>query len=130
MFVNTVKVSIHSEIIAVSSILCMCLIFLHYRFTKNLSADKINLSTFKGEGELSNLELDEDVLTELLELPSWLRLTSAWCNRVSFRIQWTKLKSVPIFLVSFAVNMVVLIVFTIQNFIITLMYFNIVFYCS
>ncbi|XP_012267843.2 UHRF1-binding protein 1-like isoform X1 [Athalia rosae] len=68
------------------------------RFTKNLSADKINLSTFKGEGELTNLELDEIVLTDLLELPSWLRLTSAWCNRVTFRIQWTKLKSVPIFL--------------------------------
>ncbi|XP_011862998.1 PREDICTED: UHRF1-binding protein 1 isoform X1 [Vollenhovia emeryi] len=68
------------------------------RFTKNLSADKINLSTFKGEGELSNLELDEIVLTDLLELPSWLRLTNAWCNKVSFRIQWTKLKSVPIFL--------------------------------
>ncbi|KAG5322263.1 UH1BL protein, partial [Pseudoatta argentina] len=70
----------------------------YYRFTKNLSADKINLSTFKGEGELSNLELDETVLTDLLELPSWLRLTNAWCNKVSFRIQWTKLKSVPIFL--------------------------------
>lgn len=68
------------------------------RFIKNLSADKINLSTFKGEGELSNLELDEIVLTDLLELPSWLRLTNAWCNKVSFRIQWTKLKSVPIFL--------------------------------
>ncbi|XP_015435218.1 PREDICTED: UHRF1-binding protein 1 [Dufourea novaeangliae] len=68
------------------------------RFTKNLSADKINLSTFKGEGELSNLELDETVLTDLLELPSWLRLTNAWCNKVSFRIQWTKLRSVPIFL--------------------------------
>ncbi|EFN85936.1 UHRF1-binding protein 1-like isoform X2 [Harpegnathos saltator] len=68
------------------------------RFTKNLSADKINLSTFKGEGELTNLELDEIVLTDLLELPSWLRLTNAWCNKVSFRIQWTKLKSVPIFL--------------------------------
>lgn len=71
----------------------------YYRFTKNLSADKINLSTFKGEGELTNLELDETVLTDLLELPSWLRLTNAWCNKVSFRIQWTKLKSVPIFLV-------------------------------
>ncbi|XP_078033490.1 bridge-like lipid transfer protein family member 3B isoform X3 [Augochlora pura] len=68
------------------------------RFTKNLSADKINLSTFKGEGELSNLELDEIVLTDLLELPSWLRLTNAWCNKVSFRIQWTKLRSVPIVL--------------------------------
>ncbi|XP_014232860.1 UHRF1-binding protein 1-like isoform X2 [Trichogramma pretiosum] len=69
------------------------------RFTKNLSADKINLSTFKGEGELTNLELDEAVLTDLLELPSWLRLTSAWCNKVTFRIQWTKLKNVPIFLI-------------------------------
>ncbi|XP_047351332.1 UHRF1-binding protein 1-like isoform X1 [Vespa velutina] len=68
------------------------------RFTKNLSADKINFSTFKGEGELTNLELDEIVLTDLLELPSWLRLTNAWCNKVSFRIQWTKLKSVPILL--------------------------------
>ncbi|KYN07307.1 UHRF1-binding protein 1-like protein [Cyphomyrmex costatus] len=71
---------------------------MYYRFTKNLSADKINLSTFKGEGELSNLELNETVLTDLLELPSWLRLTNAWCNKVSFRIQWTKLKSVPIVL--------------------------------
>ncbi|XP_031847066.1 bridge-like lipid transfer protein family member 3B isoform X2 [Nomia melanderi] len=68
------------------------------RFTKNLSADKINLSALKGEGELSNLELDETVLTDLLELPSWLRLTNAWCNKVSFRIQWTKLRSVPIYL--------------------------------
>ncbi|XP_057672288.1 bridge-like lipid transfer protein family member 3B [Diorhabda carinulata] len=66
------------------------------RFTKNLSADKINLSTFKGEGELSNLELNEVVLMDLLELPSWLSLKQAWCNKVTFRIPWTKLKSVPI----------------------------------
>ncbi|XP_018565221.1 UHRF1-binding protein 1-like [Anoplophora glabripennis] len=77
------------------------------RFTKNLSADKINLSTFKGEGELSNLELNEIVLTDLLELPSWLRLTKAWCNKVSFRIPWTKLKSVPIILSLDEVNITV-----------------------
>lgn len=71
-------------------------ISLGFRYTKNLSSDKINISTFKGEGELTNLQLDEDVLTELLELPSWLRLTSAWCNHISFRISWAKLKSVPI----------------------------------
>lgn len=70
------------------------------RFTKGLSADKINLSTFKGEGELCNLELDENVLTDLLELPAWLKLTHAVCSRVSFRVPWTKLKSVPIHLVS------------------------------
>ncbi|XP_037882475.1 UHRF1-binding protein 1-like isoform X4 [Glossina fuscipes] len=76
-------------------------------YTKNLSSDKINLSTFRGEGELSNLQLDEAVLTELLELPSWLRLTSAWCNHVSFRISWTKLKSVPIYLTLDEVNITV-----------------------
>ena len=68
----------------------------HFRFAKNLSHDQIHLSTLKGEGELKNLELNEEVLTELLELPSWLRLSGATCNRVSVRIQWTKLKSVPI----------------------------------
>ena len=73
------------------------LYFYHFlRYTKNLSSDKINISTFRGEGELSNLELDENVLTELLELPSWLRLTSAWCNHITFRISWAKLKSTPI----------------------------------
>lgn len=70
-----------------------------FRYTKNLSSDKINISTFGGEGELSNLQLDEKVLTELLELPGWLKLTSAWCNHVSFKISWTKLKSTPITLV-------------------------------
>ena len=63
-----------------------------------MSHDQIQLSALKGEGELKNLELNEEVLTELLELPSWLRLSGATCNRVAVRIQWTKLKSVPIHL--------------------------------
>ncbi|XP_035780445.1 UHRF1-binding protein 1-like [Anopheles albimanus] len=77
------------------------------RYTKNLSPDKVNLSAFRGEGELSNLQLDENVLTELLELPAWLRLTSAWCNHVSFRISWTKLKSTPIVLTLDEVNITI-----------------------
>uniref|UniRef100_A0A182K919 Chorein_N domain-containing protein n=1 Tax=Anopheles christyi TaxID=43041 RepID=A0A182K919_9DIPT len=76
-------------------------------YTKNLSPDKVNLSAFRGEGELSNLQLDENVLTELLELPAWLRLTSAWCNHVSFRISWTKLKSTPIVLTLDEVNITI-----------------------
>ncbi|CAG7723422.1 unnamed protein product [Allacma fusca] len=68
------------------------------RFVKNLSSDKISLSTFKGEGELTNLELDEIVLTDLLALPSWMKLTHATCNKACIRIPWTKLKSVPILL--------------------------------
>lgn len=82
------------------SYFCLSFPCLLRSYTKNLSADKVNLSAFRGEGELSNLQLDENVLTDLLELPAWLRLTSAWCNHVSFRISWTKLKSTPITLVS------------------------------
>ncbi|KAK3796295.1 hypothetical protein RRG08_041609 [Elysia crispata] len=56
------------------------------KFAKNLSSDKINLSTLKGEGEMSNLELNEDILTQLLELPTWLRITKAVCNRVAVKV--------------------------------------------
>uniref|UniRef100_A0A8C5V5I0 Bridge-like lipid transfer protein family member 3A n=1 Tax=Microcebus murinus TaxID=30608 RepID=A0A8C5V5I0_MICMU len=66
------------------------------RFTKNLSPDKINLSTLKGEGQLTNLELDEEVLQNVLELPTWLAITRVYCNKASIRIQWTKLKTHPI----------------------------------
>ncbi|XP_060600792.1 bridge-like lipid transfer protein family member 3B isoform X2 [Ruditapes philippinarum] len=66
------------------------------KFTKNLSPDKINISTLKGEGELTNLELNENVLMELMELPTWMKLTKAVCNKVSCKVQWTKLKSQPI----------------------------------
>lgn len=81
-------------------VLIFLLLYFTYSYVKDLSPDKINVSTFRGEGDLSNLQLNEDVLTDLLELPPWIRLTSAWCNHVSFRISWTKLKSVPITLVS------------------------------
>ncbi|NXG43092.1 URFB1 protein, partial [Psilopogon haemacephalus] len=64
--------------------------------TKNLSPDKINLSTLKGQGQLTNLELDEEVLQNVLELPTWLAITRVFCNKASIRIQWTKLKTHPI----------------------------------
>ncbi|MBN3297409.1 URFB1 protein, partial [Amia calva] len=65
-------------------------------FAKNLSPDKINLSTLKGEGQLSNLELDEEVLQNMLDLPTWLAVTRVYCNKAAIRIQWTKLKTSPI----------------------------------
>ncbi|XP_068134420.1 bridge-like lipid transfer protein family member 3B [Hyperolius riggenbachi] len=66
------------------------------RFTKNLSPDKINLSTLKGEGQLTNLELDEDVLQNMLDLPTWLAINKVFCNKAAIRIPWTKLKTHPI----------------------------------
>ncbi|XP_072311204.1 bridge-like lipid transfer protein family member 3B isoform X2 [Eucyclogobius newberryi] len=66
------------------------------RFAKNLSPDKINLSTLKGEGQLTNLELDEEVLQSLLDLPTWLAINHVGCNKATIRIPWTKLKTHPI----------------------------------
>ncbi|XP_022691921.1 uncharacterized protein LOC111262148 isoform X2 [Varroa jacobsoni] len=66
------------------------------RFTKNLSVENIQLSALKGRCELQNLELNEDLLMELLELPCWLSLTRAFCNSAILKVPWTKLKSEPI----------------------------------
>uniref|UniRef100_A0A3Q4AD76 Uncharacterized protein n=1 Tax=Mola mola TaxID=94237 RepID=A0A3Q4AD76_MOLML len=57
------------------------LIQIQILFAKNLSPDKINLSTLKGEGQLTNLELDEEVLQSLLDLPTWLAINRVCCNK-------------------------------------------------
>lgn len=59
------------------------------RFAKNLSPDKINLSTLKGEGQLTNLELDEEVLQSLLDLPTWLAINRVCCNKAAIRVSDT-----------------------------------------
>uniref|UniRef100_A0A3Q3FCS3 Bridge-like lipid transfer protein family member 3B n=1 Tax=Labrus bergylta TaxID=56723 RepID=A0A3Q3FCS3_9LABR len=61
----------------------LCLV----RFAKNLSPDKINLSTLKGEGQLTNLELDEEVLQSLLDLPTWLAINRVGCNKAAIRLK-------------------------------------------
>lgn len=57
------------------------------RFAKNLSPDKINLSTLKGEGQLTNLELDEEVLQSMLDLPTWLAINKVGCNKAAIRVR-------------------------------------------
>ena len=59
---------------------------MYQRFLKNVSANQINISTFKGEGEMKNIQLDENVLMELLELPTWLRITNATCNKAAVKV--------------------------------------------
>jgi hypothetical protein len=56
------------------------------KYLKNVSANQINISTFKGEGEMKNIELDENVLMDLLELPTWLSITNARCNKANLKV--------------------------------------------
>jgi hypothetical protein len=51
-----------------------------------VSANQINISTFKGEGEMKNIELDENVIMSLIELPTWLKITKATCNKATFKV--------------------------------------------
>ena len=54
---------------------------------KNLSSNQINLSTLKGEGELSSIDLDEQALEDLVELPTWLKIRKATCGRVFIKVK-------------------------------------------
>ncbi|KAF3814539.1 hypothetical protein GH733_017697, partial [Mirounga leonina] len=45
---------------------------------------------------MKNLELDEEVLQNMLDLPTWLAINKVFCNKASIRIPWTKLKTHPI----------------------------------
>ena len=56
------------------------------RFAKNLDPDKIKLSALKGEVNMNNLELNEEVLMELLDFPQWLWMKSAICSHVSIKV--------------------------------------------
>ena len=53
---------------------------------KNLSSNQIHLSTLKGEGELTAIDLDEQALEEVTELPTWLKIHKATCGRVFIKV--------------------------------------------
>lgn len=65
-------------------------------FARNLKPEQITLEVLRGKGQLRNLELNEDVLSERLELPPWLKIVKAHCSCVSVKIPWHKLRSLPI----------------------------------
>ncbi|CAD5216458.1 unnamed protein product [Bursaphelenchus okinawaensis] len=65
-------------------------------FARNLTPDQISVEVLRGKGELRNIVLNEEVLSEKLELPPWLKIRHASCNRVTVNIPWTSLKSLPV----------------------------------
>ncbi|XP_054165286.1 bridge-like lipid transfer protein family member 3B [Oppia nitens] len=83
------------------------------KFTKNLSPDKLNISAIKGCCDVHNIELNEEVLMDLLELPVWMSLSRAFVNHVSLKVQWMKLKTLPIYL---ALDEVVVDIETVEDF--------------
>ena len=64
-------------------------------FLKDFGRQDINISLFSGGAVLQNLDLNEDVLTELIGLPC-LRVTRAFVNRAKAKASITGLKSTPV----------------------------------
>ncbi|PAV56575.1 hypothetical protein WR25_13493 [Diploscapter pachys] len=66
------------------------------KFTRNLKPEQISLDVLKGKSKLDFIEINEAVLSELLELPCWLRIQRAHCTGVTVSVPWTRLKSAPV----------------------------------
>ncbi|KJH41699.1 hypothetical protein DICVIV_12324 [Dictyocaulus viviparus] len=66
------------------------------RFARNLKPEQISLDVLKGKSKLHFIEINEEVLTDVLELPPWLRIKRAFCTGVTVSVPWTKLKSAPV----------------------------------
>src|SRR3954451_22764627 len=71
----------------------------NFSFARNLTADQISLEVLRGNGELRNIQLNEQVLSERLELPPWLKIVKAVCSRIRVEVAWTKLKTTAVKLV-------------------------------
>uniref|UniRef100_A0A914MX74 Chorein N-terminal domain-containing protein n=1 Tax=Meloidogyne incognita TaxID=6306 RepID=A0A914MX74_MELIC len=65
-------------------------------FARNLKPEQISLEVLRGKGQLRNLELNEEVISERLEFPPWLKIVKAHCSSVTVKIPWTQIKSAPV----------------------------------
>ncbi|CAD6187479.1 unnamed protein product [Caenorhabditis auriculariae] len=66
------------------------------KFTRNLKPEQISVDVLRGNSKLKNIEINEEVLSDILELPSWLRIKKACCCGVTVNVPWTRLKTSPI----------------------------------
>lgn len=53
---------------------------------------------------MTSLELDENALMDVLDVPYWIRITSAKCDRVFFQVPFMAIKKVPMSLVIYTIE--------------------------
>ena len=70
------------------------------RFTKDLKPSDISLSFLRGKGELRNLELNSELITDALGLPPWISVNRVFCDSVRVSVPFTDLNKSPILCVS------------------------------
>ena len=70
------------------------------RFTKDLKPSDITLSFLRGKGELNNLDLDAQVISNILRLPPWIQVRSVYCDQIKIDVPFTDLHKSPLRCVS------------------------------
>ena len=60
------------------------------RYTKGLKAKDISLQFLSGKGQLKNLELNPDFLSQVLMFPPWLEVHSAKCDLIRCRVRYAQ----------------------------------------
>jgi len=70
------------------------------RFTKDLKPADISLNFLTGKGELHNLELNAEYITEVLQLPPWIHISRVLCNTIRAHVPFTSLRNDPVHFVS------------------------------
>lgn len=58
---------------------------------------------------MTSLELDENALMDVLDVPYWIRITSAKCDRVFFQVPFMAIKKVPMSLVINCLNILIFV---------------------
>eukprot|EP00043_Microstomoeca_roanoka_P029340 m.21538 g.21538 ORF g.21538 m.21538 type:complete len:1323 (-) comp9136_c0_seq2:131-4099(-) len=64
-------------------------------YFKDMTADKLALSVFKGTAVLQHLELQQRFLRSALLLPPWLFVKTASCNKAECKLSLSRLRSQP-----------------------------------
>ncbi len=72
--------------------LSLCL----HRFTKDLKPSDISLSFLTGKGHLSNLELNAQFISEVLQLPPWVAVSRVVCDTIRAKVPFTSLNTDPV----------------------------------
>eukprot|EP00026_Physarum_polycephalum_P000153 Phypoly_transcript_00153.p1 GENE.Phypoly_transcript_00153~~Phypoly_transcript_00153.p1 ORF type:complete len:1043 (-),score=250.60 Phypoly_transcript_00153:3302-6352(-) len=65
-------------------------------FIKNFKAEQLSVYATKGEGQMTDLDLNEAVIQELLYIPMNLAVTKSTCDLLTLKIPWTSLSSKPV----------------------------------
>ena len=65
-------------------------------FLKDYNKDQLDFNLFSGEATLNKIQLDEQVIHQLLRLPSTIEIKAIKCGLLRIKVPWRNLKHQPL----------------------------------